>query len=132
MAHGFLEAMIQPDKVKVYSAGLEAHGLNPGAVKTMEDAGISIAHHSSNVLTDYLHIPFDFVITVCDHASEQCPIFPGQGLRLHHNFSDPSKAIGNDDEIRKAFEQTREEIRTYMNAFAKTYLPAEVIKPMYQ
>lgn len=101
----------------VYSAGIETHGLNPGAVAIMQEDGISITHHTSNHILEYKHIDFDFILTVCDHAHENCPWFPGNAIRLHHNFFDPSKVKGTTEEIHAAFEKARNEIRAYANQF---------------
>jgi arsenate reductase (thioredoxin) len=62
---------------------------------------------------EYLHIPFDLVFTVCDHASEQCPVFPGAVKRIHHNFPDPAKARGTKEEVMNAFRSVRDEIKSF-------------------
>lgn len=110
------------DKANVYSAGIETHGVNPKAITTMKDAGIDISHHTSNHINEYKDIQFDFLITVCDHAKENCPYFPTDAKRFHHNFTDPSKKIGSEEEIKNAFEQTREEIRNYCENFVNKEL----------
>lgn len=97
----------------VYSAGVETHGVNPKAIVTMAADGIDISDHTSNLVDEYLHIPFELIITVCDHASERCPIFPSTAQRIHHNFPDPAKAIGTDEEILEAFKKVREEIKAF-------------------
>ncbi|MEZ4894718.1 MAG: arsenate reductase ArsC [Saprospiraceae bacterium] len=117
MAHGYLEQMLD-GRAKVYSAGIEAHGLNPRAVAAMMEDGIYIAHHTSNLMTDYDDIAFDYVITVCDNANEHCPYYPGKTQRLHHNFPDPAKASGTEDEIRAQFRATRDMIRDWCKDFA--------------
>jgi len=122
MAHGFLSALAS-DKAHIYSAGIETHGLNPGAVAIMKEAGIDISHHSSNHVDEYMGVPWDFIITVCDHANENCPFIPApHAKRLHHNFSDPSKVRGTDREIHQAFLKTREEIRDYITTFVNDFL----------
>ncbi len=97
----------------IYSAGVETHGVNPKAVQTMLADGIDISTHTSNHVDEYLHIPFDLILTVCDHASERCPIFPGTAKRIHHNFADPAKATGSAQEIMEAFRSVREEIKSF-------------------
>ncbi len=97
----------------VYSAGVETHGVNPKAIETMAADGIDISDHTSNHVDEYLHIPFELIITVCDHASERCPIFPSSAQRIHHNFPDPAKAIGTNEEILEAFKKVREEIKAF-------------------
>jgi arsenate reductase len=105
-------------RLEVYSAGIEAHGVNPRAIATMLDDGIDISNHTSNLIDEYLHISFDYVITVCDNAKERCPYFPGGGVRLHHNFTDPAKATGTEEEIKQQFAAVRDEIKEYCRAFA--------------
>ena len=122
MAHGYLEKFVK-GKANIYSAGIETHGLNRGAVNIMKEDGIDISQHTSNHVDEYSKINFDFIITVCDHANEHCPYIPSRNaLRLHHNFSDPSKVIGSDEEKHKAFLNTRNDIREYFKKFVKTYL----------
>ncbi len=105
------------DKVEVYSAGIETHGVNPRAIQTMKDAGIDISFHTSNHIDEYRHIPFDFMITVCDHANENCPYFPSNAIHFHHNFFDPSKVKGTEEEIVNSFAKARDEIRDYCKEF---------------
>ena len=118
MMHGFLKELTK-GKANIYSAGIETHGLNPNAVKTMKDAGIDISDHTSNNVLEYQDIDFDFIITVCDHANVNCPYFPSKAKRFHHDFYDPSKLKGTEAEVRSAFEKTREEIKKYAENFVK-------------
>ena len=101
-----------------YSAGVEAHGVNPKAIATMKEDNIDISSHTSNNIDEYRNIDFDFVITVCDNAKERCPFFPVKAKKLHQNFSDPAKATGTDEEIREQFRQVREQIKSYSQQFA--------------
>ncbi|MCG6140594.1 arsenate reductase ArsC [Leptospira mtsangambouensis] len=110
------------EKANVYSAGIETHGVNPKAIATMKEAGIDISKHTSNHINEYKDVPFDFIITVCDHAKENCPYFPSDAKRLHHNFSDPSKLVGTEEEVKVAFAKTREEIRNYCESFVNKEL----------
>ena len=122
MAHGYLQKF-SAGKANIYSAGIETHGLNPRAVKTMADDRINITHHTSNNVTEYTTVDFDYIITVCDHANENCPFIPSKNaIRLHHNFSDPSKVEGSESEISEAFVKTREEIKNYCLNFVSKYL----------
>lgn len=122
MAHGFL-AHFATDKARIYSAGIETHGLNPRAVATLKEVGLDIAHHTSNLVEEYRDIPFDFIITVCDHAAENCPVFTSKtAKKLHQNFTDPSKLNGSETEIETAFRKTRDEIRVYCQQFVKKFL----------
>jgi arsenate reductase len=116
IAEGYLRHFAG-DKAVVYSAGVEAHGVNPKAIATMAEDGIDISSHTSNILDVYTHIPFDFVITVCDHARERCPYFPTQAKKFHNNFADPAKAIGTDEAVQEQFRQVRNEIKRYCAQF---------------
>lgn len=106
----------------IYSAGIETHGVNPKAIAVMAQDGIDISHHTSNNVDEYIAIPFDFVITVCDNANENCPYFPTEAIRLHYNFPDPAKAQGTDDEVMQEFERVRNKIKKYCEVFVKNNL----------
>lgn len=117
IAHGYLDKFTDSKKVKVYSAGVETHGVNPKAVATMKEVGINISNYTSNNITEYFDVDFDYVITVCDNALERCPFFPTKAKKFHSNFPDPAKASGTDDEILKEFALVRELIKTYFENF---------------
>lgn len=121
IAHGYLQ-FFSGNRAEVYSAGVETHGVNPRAIATMQADGIDISGYTSNNIMEYISIPFDYVITVCDHAKEQCPILPGKGTTIHHNFKDPSKVVGTEEMIEAAFIETRNEIKTFCRQFCETYL----------
>ena len=121
IAHGFLASMTA-GKAHVYSAGVETHGVNPKAIATMKEIGIDISSHSSNNITEYLDVNFDYVITVCDNAKERCPYFPTKAVKLHYNFPDPAKAIGTEDEINEQFRSVRAMIKTYFEKFVEEYI----------
>jgi len=122
IAHGFMK-YFGKENLKIYSAGIETHGVNPRAIKTMKNVGIDISKYTSNLISEYQKIDFDYILTVCDHAAENCPIFSGSALvKLHHNFTDPSKLKGTEKEIEAAFEATRLEIKNYCENFSKKYL----------
>ena len=111
MAHGFLQSF---DKdLTVRSAGTEATGkLNQQAVAVMKEAGIDISHHTSDSVNLYLNEDWDYVITVCGGANENCPFFPGKVKhRLHIGFDDPSHAVGTPEFILSEFHRVRDEIR---------------------
>ncbi len=119
MAHGYLEDFLHGAD-NVYSAGVETHGLNPGAVAIMAEDDIDISHYTSNHVDEYEGIEWDYIITVCDHAKENCPFIPSKNaVRIHHNFSDPSKASGTQEQIHEAYKQTREEIKAFMYELIK-------------
>jgi arsenate reductase len=112
IAEGYLR-FFHSDVANIYSAGVETHGVNTRAIETMLADGIDISVHTSNHVDEYLNINFNLILTVCDHASERCPIFPSTAKRLHHNFPDPAKSTGSEQEIRKAFAVVREEIKVF-------------------
>ena len=120
IAHGFLASMTA-GKANVYSAGVETHGVNPKAISTMKEIGIDISGHTSNNITEYFGIDFDYVITVCDNAKERCPYFPTKAVKLHYNFPDPAKATGTDDEINERFRAVRSLIKDYCEQFVNDY-----------
>ena len=120
IVHGFLASMTA-GKANIYSAGVETHGVNPKAISTMKEIGIDISSHTSNNITEYLGIDFDYVITVCDNAKERCPYFPTKAVKLHYNFPDPAKAIGTDDEINEQFRAVRSLIKDYCEQFVNEY-----------
>ena len=120
IAHGFLASMTA-GKAIIYSAGVETHGVNPKAIATMKEIGIDISNHTSNNITEYLGIDFDYVITVCDNAKERCPYFPTKAVKLHYNFPDPAKATGTDDEINEQFRAVRRLIKDYCEQFVNDY-----------
>ncbi len=124
MAHGYLNHFLDNRKVNVYSAGIETHGINPGAAAIMKEDGIDISNHTSNHVDEYADVDFNYIITVCDHANENCPYIPSKNAkRLHHNFYDPSKLVGTDDEKHEAFLKAREEIKEYFKEFVVDYKP---------
>ena len=105
----------------VYSAGVEAHGINPYMKKAMENLGYSLDSHTSNTMKEYEDIHFDLVFTVCDHAKDNCPYFQNATQRIHHSFNDPADAEGSDDEKMVVYEQVRDEIIAYCNEIIKTF-----------
>ena len=115
MAEGYIRHF-GPD-LEVYSAGVEVHGVNPRAIAIMSEDSIDISGHTSNHVDEYNGIDFDFVITVCDHAQERCPVFPSNAIKLHHNFPDPAKATGSETQITASFQKTRNLIRDYCKEF---------------
>lgn len=121
IAEGYLRHFAG-DHAEVYSAGVETHGVNPRAIATMQADGIDISAHTSNNVDEYRDIPFDFVITVCDNAKERCPYFPTNAQKFHHNFPDPAKAVGSEEEIMAAFQEVREIIKAYSEQFVREHI----------
>lgn len=116
MAHGYLNYFAN-GKAEIYSAGVETHGVNPKAVAFMKEDGIDISAHTSNNVEEYSNIDFDFIITVCDNAKENCPFFPSKAERFHYNFPDPSKYEGSEEEIATEFRRVRGMIKEYCKNF---------------
>jgi arsenate reductase (thioredoxin) len=110
MAEGLLRHL-GGGSVEVASAGTEARGVHPMAVRVMAEIGIDLRGHASKTLDRFVGKPWDDVITVCDHANESCPIFPGATRRLHWSFDDPSAATGSEERRLAAFRRVRDEIR---------------------
>jgi len=120
IAHGYFNKFSN-NKCKIYSAGIETHGLNPNAVQTMLRDGIDISTYTSNNVNEYLDINFDYIITVCDHANESCPNIPSKNaLKIHKNFLDPSK-IENSINPQNDFDNCRDEIKNFTLDFYKKY-----------
>ena len=106
-------ALIEP-----YSAGIETHGLNPLAVKVMAEAGVDISQHRSKHIDELRDVSFDYVVTVCDHANEVCPVFPGCVKRLHVGFDDPprmAKSARTEAEALGHYRRVRDQIRDFVN-----------------
>lgn len=116
IAEGYLRHFAD-GKAEVFSAGVETHGVNPRAIAIMQEDGIDISHHASNNINEYRDIDFDYVVTVCDNAKERCPYFPSQAQQFHHNFPDPAKATGTEEEIQEQFRTVRNMIKEYCKAF---------------
>ena len=116
MAEGFARAL-KSGPVEAYSAGVESHGLNPLAVKVMAEVGVDISGQRSKHVDELKHIPFDYVVTVCDHASQVCPIFPGKAKVVHVGFDDPprlAKSARTEDEALTHYRRVRDEIRSFI------------------
>lgn len=116
IAEGFFR-ILGDEKIEISSAGLTTHGLNPLAVKTMSEIDIDISGQTSDSLEKYLRLSFDYLITVCDKAAENCPVFPGQAKRLHWPFDDPAKATGSESEKLLTFAKVRDAIGEQVKQF---------------
>ena len=127
MAEGWARAL-QSERIEPYSAGIEKHGLNSWAVAVMAEAGVDISSQTSKTLDQLGDVNFDHVITVCDHASEHCPLFPGRARILHAGFDDPPRlaALETDPERALAhYRRVRDEIRAFVER-----LPESLTAPM--
>jgi len=121
IAEGYLRHFAG-NRATVYSAGIETHGVNPKAIQVMAEDGIDISHHTSNNVGEYTGINFDYVITVCDNAKENCPYFPTLAQKFHYNFPDPAKAQGSPEEVLNEFRRVRGLIKDFSEDFVKQHL----------
>lgn len=116
MAEGWTRAL-KGDEIEVYSAGIETHGLNPNAVKVMAEAGVDITAQKSQHIDEFKDTKIDVVITVCDHAHETCPFFPGGAKVIHVGFDDPPKLSppdASEEEKLDGFRRVRDEIKAFV------------------
>jgi len=109
MAEGFL-SQYGGQGIEVFSAGLKPKGVNPLAITAMDEIGIDISKHTSDHLSKYNGQKFDYLITVCDNAAENCPVFAGEGTCMHWPFDDPANEAGSEAEIMGVFRRVRDEI----------------------
>jgi arsenate reductase (thioredoxin) len=123
MAEGWARRL-KGDQIEAHSAGIEAHGLNPDAVRVMAEAGVDISRQRSKRLDQLSDTDFDCIVTVCDHARESCPVFPGRAKPVHVKFDDPPRLAADaktEAERLAPYRRVRDEIR----AFVET-LPASL------
>jgi arsenate reductase len=116
MAEGWARALLG-DAVEPYSAGIETHGLNPDAVKVMAEAGVDISGQSNKTLLDLAGVRFDLVVTVCSHADQNCPVFPGTTRVVYVGFDDPPALAKAEDDPEKRlshYRRVRDEIRSFI------------------
>ena len=121
MAEGLCREL-HGESFDAFSAGIETHGLNPLAVRAMAELDIDISGHRSKTVDDLAGTEFDFVITVCGHADETCPVFPAKTRVIHRGFDDPPKlaaGAGSDDEAMPHYRRVRDEIRDYLSDLPK-------------
>jgi|SRR5579883_120442 len=116
MAEGLLRHD-RGDEFEVHSAGTRATIVRPEAITVMREIGVDLSHHRSKSLDEFAGQRFDYVLTVCDHARENCPIYPHHGQQLHHNFEDPAAVQGSEAERLDAFRRVRDAIRAYLRNF---------------
>ncbi|HLS31608.1 MAG TPA: arsenate reductase ArsC [Flavobacteriaceae bacterium] len=121
MAEGYLR-YFAGDKAYIYSAGVEARGVNSLAMTVMQEDGIDISGHTSNHMREYHLIDFDFVLTLCDPAKESCPLLPKNIKQIHVTFDDPGKATGSHEKRMQKFRKVRDEIKAFTKQFAEEYL----------
>ncbi|NMO98029.1 arsenate reductase (thioredoxin) [Paenibacillus lemnae] len=119
MAEGWAKEYLG-EEWNVYSAGIEAHGLNPNAVKAMHEAGLDITNQTSDVIDMELLNNADFVVTLCGDAADKCPMTPPHVRREHWGFDDPAKAQGTEEEKWSVFQRIRDQIAERIKTFAET------------
>lgn len=108
--------------IAAYSAGTSPSIVNPFAIKVMKESGIDISHHRSKSVEEFVGSALEYVITVCDHARETCPVLPGKHTTLHMPFEDPVGFVGTEEERLKKFRDVRDLIDTAMRRFAERIL----------
>ena len=116
MAEGWARHL-KDSVIEPYSAGIETHGLNPNAVLVMKEEGVNISGHRSKNVLELFDIEFDYVITVCGDADENCPVFPGKVKKVHRGFDDPPKLAKDaetEEEALAHYRRVRDEIRKYV------------------
>lgn len=117
MAEGWARHL-RGDQIDAYSAGIEAHGMNPNAIRVMQEAGVDITGQSSKLVSTLIDVPLDLVITVCGHANENCPAFLGKARVVHIGFDDPpklAKTAANEAEALGHYRRVRDEIRRFIS-----------------
>ncbi len=122
MAEGWARHL-KGDAIEAYSAGIKTHGLNLIAVRVMAEAGVDISKHQSKLLDSLMHVPFDYVVTVCGHAHETCPVFPANAKIIHIGFDDPPKLALTakiEDEALAHYRRVRDEIRAFVETLPET------------
>ena len=130
MAEGWAKSL-HDDRYEIFSAGIEAHGLNPNAVQVMQEAGVDITGQKSQMLSELADVELNVVITVCGHADENCPVLPIDCQKLHVPFDDPPKLAremieqkgASEEEALECYRRVRDEIRAFIER-----LPAELSK----
>jgi len=117
MAEGWTKHL-KGDQIEAYSAGIETHGLNPNAVRVMAEAGVDISGHRSKRLDELCDVQFDYVVTVCGHAHESCPMFPKSAKIIHIGFDDPPRLATNaktEEERLAPYRRVRDEIKAFVD-----------------
>ncbi len=116
MAEGWARHL-KGDSIEAYSAGIETHGLNPLAVRVMAEAGVDVSQQRSKHVDELRDVPFDYVVTVCDHAHESCPLFPGRAKVVHVGFDDPprlAREAKTEEDALRHYRRVRDEIRAFV------------------
>ncbi|MGE5381076.1 MAG: arsenate reductase ArsC [Methylocystaceae bacterium] len=120
MAEGLMKYWYGDDYA-AFSAGTSPFRVNPYAIRAMAEMGIDISSHYSKSINEFAGQEFDYIVTVCDHARETCPYFPGGKEYIHHSFEDPAAAEGSDQEMLTAFIRVRDEIKSWLDRFVNNH-----------
>jgi arsenate reductase len=119
MAEGLLRHDAD-DRFEVFSAGVKPSGIRPEAIAVMRELGIDLSGQRSKHVNEFFGEAFDYVLTVCDNARENCPIFPGGTVSIHHNFVDLAAVSGSEEERLAVFREVRDRIREYLRGFPRS------------
>ena len=128
MAEALLR-LIAGDHFEAVSAGTHPVGLNPGAVETMGELRVDIAHQRSKSVSQFVGQEFDYVITVCDRAAETCPVFPGDPERIHWSFADPAAVTGSEADRQRAFDVTARQLLARLRLWLSLPRISEQLQP---
>jgi arsenate reductase len=119
MAEGWAR-YLKGDIIEAYSAGVWPVGVHPRAIKVMAEAGVDISDQTSKHVDEFLGADFDFVVTLCDNARQQCPVFPGKAKLIHKAFADPVAVAGSEEQIMHAFRRTRDDIKGFIETLPES------------
>jgi len=119
MAEGWARHL-KGDVIEAYSAGVWPAGVNPKTIKVMEEAGVDISDQSSKHVNELLWIDFDYVITLCDNARQQCPVFPGKTKLIHRMFEDPVAVIDSEEKMLQNYRRTRDDIKEFIETLPES------------
>lgn len=121
MAEGWAKHL-KPDVIEAYSAGVTPAGISNKVIQVMAEVGVDISSYVSKHVFTFLGMDFDFIITLCDYAKKQCPVFGHKTRLIHRAFKDPISASGSDEEILDAFRKTRDEIRAFVETLPESIM----------
>lgn len=116
MAEGWARHL-KKNLLQPFSAGIEKHGLDPLAIKVMDEVGVDISHQKSKLINELIDNNFDYIVTICEEANKNCPVFPGKGKRIHHAFDNPpriAKRLTSQEEILSLYRRVRDEIKEFV------------------
>ena len=124
MAEGWAKHL-KRDTIEAWSAGVEAKTVDPRAVRVMTEAGVDISGHRSKHVDEVIDIPFDYVVTLCGHAYETCPFFPGGAKKVHRGFDDPpvlARDAADEDEALAQYRRVRDEIHQLVETLPESLM----------